>query len=215
MSPRPTPYWPSFHGQANTKYSPSSNKDKASSTSLNPTEKLSDQEKQTEALRYIAHYPNKVITQVKNHLADQSLKSHLLARYPKAHSINSNKLLRTYTNEIKSKYMRSSERLSKVCFDDKLHLVHHALGTQSFISLAHGGRLKARRELRVSSLFKHCPEPLLKMIVVHELAHLKEKEHNQAFYRLCIHMEPNYHRLEFDARLYLMQQELFGPLYIK
>lgn len=215
MSPRPTPYWPSFHGQNKTKHSASSNQDESSTTDCNPKSPSSDQEKLTEALRYITHYPSEVITQVQTHLKDQSLKTHLLSRYPEAHSINSNKLLRTYTNEIKNKYMRSSERLSKVCYDEKLHLIHHALGTQSFVSLAHGGRLKARRELRVSSLFKHCPEPLLKMIVVHELAHLREKEHNQAFYRLCVHMESDYHRLEFDARLYLMQQELFGPLYIK
>jgi predicted metal-dependent hydrolase len=43
----------------------------------------------------------------------------------------------------------------------------------------------------------------LRMIVVHELAHLKEYAHNKAFYQLCTHMEPDYHQLEFDTRLYL------------
>jgi predicted metal-dependent hydrolase len=28
------------------------------------------------------------------------------------------------------------------------------------------------------------------MIVVHELAHLREREHDRAFYQLCCHMEP-------------------------
>lgn len=207
MSPRHTPYWPSFHG--------SQKATKKNDSPQTPSAKLglSSEEKQAEALRYIAHYPSEIVDKIKLKLGGQSLHKHLLAKYPEAHEFNSNKLLRAYTNEIKAKYMRSSERLNKVCFDDKLHLVHHALGTQSFISLAHGGRLKARRELRVSSLFKQCPEPLLRMIVVHELAHLKEKDHNQAFYRLCVHMEPSYHQLEFDARLYLIQQELFGPLY--
>jgi hypothetical protein len=51
------------------------------------------------------------------------------------------------------------------------------------------------------------------MIVVHELAHIKEKEHNKAFYKLCMHMEPDYHQLEFDTRLYLTHLELFGELY--
>ena len=41
------------------------------------------------------------------------------------------------------------------------------------------------------------------MIAVHELAHIKEAEHNKAFYQLCLHMEPDYHQLEFDLRLYL------------
>jgi predicted metal-dependent hydrolase len=43
----------------------------------------------------------------------------------------------------------------------------------------------------------------LTMIAVHELAHLKEKQHDKAFYQLCTHMEPNYHQYEFDLRLYL------------
>ncbi len=57
------------------------------------------------------------------------------------------------------------------------------------------------------------PEPFLKMIVIHELAHLKEKEHNKAFYKLCKHMEPDYHQLEFDLRLYLTHKEMFGSLW--
>ncbi|MCY1289200.1 UTP pyrophosphatase [compost metagenome] len=46
------------------------------------------------------------------------------------------------------------------------------------------------------------------MIVVHELSHLKESDHNKAFYRLCEHMEPHYHQLEFDTRLWLAWREL-------
>jgi predicted metal-dependent hydrolase len=57
------------------------------------------------------------------------------------------------------------------------------------------------------------PEAFLKMIVVHELAHLKEKEHNKAFYQLCEHMLPEYHQLEFDTRVYLTQFDLGGSLY--
>ena len=48
------------------------------------------------------------------------------------------------------------------------------------------------------------------MIVVHELAHLKEKEHNKPFYNLCMHMEPDYLQLEFDLRLYLTHKQLSG-----
>jgi predicted metal-dependent hydrolase len=42
------------------------------------------------------------------------------------------------------------------------------------------------------------------MIVVHELAHLKERNHDKAFYQLCLHMESSYHQLEFDCRVYLL-----------
>ena len=204
--PNKVPYWPSFHGGV-------TNSSQTTSARSEATLPVDIKHKQAEALRYISGYSTELQTQVVGLIETKKLAVNLRQRYPEPHEYNSNKLLRTYTNQIKNTYLRSSERLSKVCFDDKLHLIHHALGTQSFISLAHGGKLKARRELRVSSLFKHCPEPLLRMIVVHELAHLKEKEHNQAFYRLCVHMEANYHQLEFDARLYLIHRELFGSLY--
>ncbi len=58
------------------------------------------------------------------------------------------------------------------------------------------------------------PPEFLRMIVVHELAHLKESEHNKAFYQLCLHMEPDYHQLEFDLRAYLCYLDVDGvPLW--
>jgi len=41
------------------------------------------------------------------------------------------------------------------------------------------------------------------MIVVHELTHFREAEHNKRCCQLYTHMEPDYGRLEFDLRLYL------------
>jgi predicted metal-dependent hydrolase len=73
-----------------------------------------------------------------------------------------------------------------------------------------GGKLKSKREIRVASLFKDTPEAFLKMIVVHELAHLRERDHDKAFYQLCTHMEPGYHQLEFEVRLYLTHLECSG-----
>jgi len=71
-----------------------------------------------------------------------------------------------------------------------------------------GGKLKAKHEIRVASVFRQAPAEFLRMIVVHELAHMKEKDHNKAFYKLCEYMEPAYHQLEFDMRLYLTHLEL-------
>ncbi len=51
------------------------------------------------------------------------------------------------------------------------------------------------------------------MIAVHELAHIREKEHNKAFYQLCEHMQPDYHQLEFEMRVYLTQLETHGSIY--
>jgi predicted metal-dependent hydrolase len=71
-----------------------------------------------------------------------------------------------------------------------------------------GNKLKSKREIRVATLFKDVPIELLRMIVVHELAHIKEREHDKAFYKLCTYMEPQYHQYELDLRLYLTYQDL-------
>lgn len=86
--------------------------------------------------------------------------------------------------------------------------MRHALGTHTQVSRVHGKRLVAKREIRVDSVFIDAPAAFLKMIVVHELAHLKETEHNKAFYQLCKHMEPSYAQLEFDLRCYLTLRDL-------
>lgn len=93
-------------------------------------------------------------------------------------------------------------------YDNKIHVLKNALGLAYGGLRVQGGKLKAKAEIRVATVFRNAPEPFLRMIVVHELAHLKEKEHNKAFYQLCCHMEPHYHQLEFDTRLWLTQLSL-------
>ena len=92
-------------------------------------------------------------------------------------------------------------------------MLNNSLGLHSFISRRQGHKLKGKNEIRIASVFKRGPVEFLKMIVVHELAHIREKEHNKAFYNLCVHMEPSYHQLEFDVRLYLTHLDVVGPLY--
>ena len=128
------------------------------------------------------------------------------------HLIKSDKALYQYTMELKNQYLRSSAPISKVAFDSKINVIQHALGLHTAISRVQGGKLKAKAEIQIAALFKEAPAPFLKMIVIHELAHLREKEHNKAFYQLCEHMTADYHQLEFDLRLYLTQLQLFGPL---
>lgn len=121
--------------------------------------------------------------------------------------MQSEKALFEYALAIKNRYMKKTAPLSKVIYDPKIHLVNNALGLHSYVSRAHGSKIKTKNEIRIATVFKKAPEPLLKMIVVHELAHLKEKEHNKAFYQLCCHMEPEYHQLELDARLFMIYLE--------
>jgi len=109
--------------------------------------------------------------------------------------------------------MKKTQPLSKVIFDNKIHIVNHALGLHSYVSRVQGGKLKRKNEMRISALFENTPEPFLNMIVVHELAHLKEKEHNKAFYQLCQHMLPDYHQIEFDVRVYLTEMDASGYVF--
>ena len=106
--------------------------------------------------------------------------------------------------------MRSAPPLSKVQYDNALHVVRHALGTHTTVSRVQGSRLQTKREIRIASVFRKSPEAFLRMIVVHELAHTRERGHDKAFYALCTHMEPAYHQLEFDVRLWLTSRELAG-----
>lgn len=165
-------------------------------------------------LKYLAGYSENVTAKVGQLIADNRLGAVLLGRYPSAHDIRTDKALYDFTVEIKNEYLRKSQPLSKVVYDHKISVLNNALGLHSFVSRVQGGKLKAKNEIRVASFFKEGPIEFLKMIVVHELAHLKEKEHNKAFYQLCEYMEPAYHQLEFDTRLYLTYLETAGaPLY--
>jgi predicted metal-dependent hydrolase len=165
------------------------------------------------ANKYLSIYPPSVIAKVESLIKNNSLKSYLLQRYPVPHTLVSDSSLRDYVMSLKNQHMKKSQPLSKIIYDDKLHVIHNALGLHSYATRAQGNKLKTKNELRVSTLFKKAPEEFLNMIVVHELAHLKEKEHNKAFYRLCLNMLENYHQLEFDMRLYLIQLETGGAIY--
>lgn len=145
-------------------------------------------------------------------MADQKLGELLQKKYKAVHAIQSDTGLFAYVQALKEEFLRSADPLSKVCFDSKLQVIAHALGTHTRVSRVQGNKLKAKREIRIASLFKQVPIEFLRMITVHELAHIKEKAHDKAFYQLCTYMEPDYHQLEFDLRLYLTHLDTGGKL---
>ncbi len=165
------------------------------------------------SLTYLKQYPLELQNQVTQLIESDRLSDHIRKQYPTLHQYNNDKTLREFALTLKNQYLKKSAPLSKVIYDNKIHVVNNALGLHSYASRVQGGKLKSKNEIRISSVFKESPEAFLRMIVVHELAHLKEKEHNKAFYKLCCHMLPNYHQLEFDMRLYLTHLELLGPVY--
>ncbi|MDG2098597.1 MAG: M48 family metallopeptidase [Glaciecola sp.] len=162
---------------------------------------------------YLSAYSAQLQDQIARLLEQDRLTDYLLQKYPTINNVPNDSALREYVLNLKNQYLRKSPPLSKVVFDKKIHVVNNALGLHSFVSRVQGGKLKSKNEIRISTLFKHTPEAFLHMIVVHELAHLKEKDHNKAFYQLCQHMLPDYHQIEFDVRVYLTHLEQKGEVY--
>lgn len=163
-------------------------------------------------LPFLAGYPEPLLAQVRELIAADILGKHLQNRYGEArHAIQSDKALHAFATGLKNRYMKNAPPLVGVAYDASITLSHQALGLQTSTSRVQGARLKATAHIRIAPLFKEAPEAFLRMVVVHELAHLKEKGHGKAFYQLCHHMEPDYAQLEFDLRLYLTHLEAVQP----
>lgn len=161
-------------------------------------------------LPYLSGYPPQILAQVAGLISAGKLAEVVRRRHPEGHAVRSDRALYDYVLALKNEHLQRAAPLAKVAYDNKLHVIQHALGTHTRMSRVQGNQLKAKREIRVASLFKEAPAPLLRMVVVHELAHLKEREHDRAFYSLCTRMEPQYHQLEFDLRLWLTARHTPG-----
>jgi predicted metal-dependent hydrolase len=109
-------------------------------------------------------------------------------------------------------YLRNAGTVNKVLFDNKIHVVRNALGLAQLRSRGckEAANLRLKHEIRIASMFKQAPDEFLRMIVVHELAHLREREPRQGVLPVVQHMEPQYHQYEFDVRLYLTHMESSG-----
>lgn len=164
-------------------------------------------------LKYLNGYSADLQEQIGTMLERDQIADYLIAKYPAVHKITNNAALRDYVMSLKNQYIKKSAPLSKVVFDKKIHAVNNALGLHTFVSRVQGSKLKSKNEIRISNLFQTAPIAFLDMIAVHELAHLKEKQHNKAFYQLCEHMLPDYHQIEFDVRVYLTQIEEREDIY--
>lgn len=152
---------------------------------------------------YFQGYPQNIRDYFERLIQDGDIRSYLLKKYPQGHQVNSDKQLYAYANELKQRFMKKAPQIDKVKYEKQKDLILNALGTHTFISRNHGGKLKSKHEIRIALSLKDAPEEMLQMLVVHELAHFKEKDHNKAFYNLCEYMQPNYCEVELDTLLYL------------
>jgi UTP pyrophosphatase len=161
-------------------------------------------------MKYLSAYSEQTLFQVRQAMDQGRLGEILLQRYPKAHGIRNDRALYDYVQDLRNEFLRNAAPIDKVAFDSKIHVINHALGLHTSVSRVQGGKLKAKHEIRVATMFREVPLEFLRMIAVHELAHVKEKQHDKAFYKLCTYMEPNYHQYEFDTRLYLTHLDASG-----
>jgi len=129
--------------------------------------------------KYLQGYPPHLQQQVMQMVSEDRLGDYLARRYPNRHQVQSDKALYGYTVELKQEYLRSAPAIDKVLYDNRLDLTHRALGLHTAVSRVQGGKLKTKREIRVANLFREAPPEFLRMIVVHELAHLKERRARQ------------------------------------
>ncbi len=159
-------------------------------------------------LKYLSGYPESLQQQIRQLIAEGRLGDYLERRYPQRHQVQSDKALYGYVQQLRQSHLKSAPNIDKVLYDNRLDLTHRALGLHTAVSRVQGGKLKAKKEIRVAALFKEAAPEFLQMIVVHELAHLRESDHNRAFYKLCEHMMPGYAQTEFDLRCYLHWREL-------
>jgi predicted metal-dependent hydrolase len=161
-------------------------------------------------LKYLGGYPPALLDKVHRLIERDELGDYLAQRHPGRHEIQSDKALYAYTNALRQEHLRNAPGIDRVWYDSKLDVIGRALGLHTAISHVHGSRLKARKEIRIASLFRDTAPEFLQMIVVHELAHLKEAGHNKAFYQLCEYMQPDYHQQEFDLRLHLTWRDILA-----
>jgi predicted metal-dependent hydrolase len=162
-------------------------------------------------LRYLTGYPPHVLDHARTLLASGGLREWVLARHPRVNTLRTDRALHDHVQALKAEALRSAPRLDKVVWDPRLERVRQALGTHTAVSRVQGAQLKAKREIRIATVFRDGPADFLDMIVAHELAHLREPDHDKRFYALCEHLAPGYHRLELEARFWLTALELELP----
>jgi UTP pyrophosphatase len=167
------------------------------------TPKQARQALPTSITTYLGGYPATLTDPVARLLEQGRLGEALQRKFPAGHAVRTDRALYDYVQALRGEHLRNAPQPSKVVFDGKLQSVGRALGTHSRVARVQGGKLKSKHEIRIAAIFRETPLEFLRMIVAHELAPLKEGAHDKAFYQLCQHIEPDYHQLEFDLRVYL------------
>jgi hypothetical protein len=163
-------------------------------------------------LKYLENYPDNIKEAVKRLIEKKELGLYLKNKYPDINIYNKDKDLYLLSKKIKDKHMKKQKLPERIIYDNKIELENYALGLHSYIPKKQGKKIKMTNEIKISSRFKKLPFEFMENVLVHELCHLKEKEHNKAFYNLCQSIRPNYFQVDLDIRIYLTYKEIFGSV---
>ena len=86
---------------------------------------------------------------------EQRLGDVLAKRYPGTHDYATDKALWQYTQDLKNQFLRNAPPITKVMYDNKIHVLKNALGLHTAVSRVQGGKLKAKAEIRVATVFRY------------------------------------------------------------
>ena len=137
-------------------------------------------------LPYFAGYPPDLLAGAASMLRQGTLLDTLSRRHGPPHDLRTDGALYGYGIQIKSRYLRNADPLSRVTYDNRLHAVRNALGMHTAVSRLQGGRLQAKRALRAARLFTDGPVPLLRLVVRYDPPPPKEWTTHQAIYALIL-----------------------------
>ena len=74
----------------------------------------------TATLKYLQHYPVELQEKIQQLQAQNSLGEYIVQRYPLSHTIQTDKALYQYSNDIKQEFLRNAPLLDKVHYDNRL-----------------------------------------------------------------------------------------------
>ena len=101
-------------------------------------------------LTYLQGYPEQLLSQVRTLINEQRLGDVLAKRYPGTHDYATDKALWQYTQDLKNQFLRNAPPITKVMYDNKIHVLKNALGLHTAVSRVQGGKGGDPRRYRVS-----------------------------------------------------------------
>ena len=104
-------------------------------------------------LKYLSGYAPELLDRVHRLIDEGRLAESIRKRYDEVHEVRTDRSLYDYVTALKSQYLRNAEPISKVAYDNRLHIIQNALGTHTTVSRVQGtsSRPSARSAWRACS----------------------------------------------------------------